>query len=66
MKVGELAKELAAGKFRAVYLLAGEEALLRDEALALLRGAVLEGTADDFNHQRLEAARTPLSSLRHV
>ena len=66
MKVGELAKELAAGKFRAVYLLAGAEALLRDEALALLRGAVLEGTADDFNHQRLEAARTPLSSLREA
>ena len=66
MKVGELSKELSGGKIRAVYVLAGEEALLRDEALALLRGAVLDGTADDFNHQRLDARREEPSTVREA
>lgn len=63
MKVEDLATELADGKFRPAYLLAGEEALLRDESLALLRGAVLDGTADDFNHHRLDAGTTTPAAL---
>ena len=49
----ELAKELAAGSVRPAYLLAGEEALLRDDAIATLREHLLDGVADDFNFDRL-------------
>jgi DNA polymerase-3 subunit delta len=60
----ELAGELADGNLRPAYLVAGEEALLRDDALALLRGAVLEGTADVFNFDRLEGQSATAASLR--
>jgi DNA polymerase-3 subunit delta len=63
MTLEELAKELAAGDFRPAYLLAGEEALLRDEARVLLRGAVLDGAADDFNYLRLDSESATPSSM---
>lgn len=60
MTPAELAQELAQGRLRPAYLLAGSEALLREDALAALRGAVLEGAPRDFNHDRLEGeALTP-------
>jgi DNA polymerase-3 subunit delta len=52
----ELADELAQGRVRPAYLLAGEEPLLRDDALAMLRASVLEGGAADWNCDRLEGA----------
>ena len=47
--------ELAAGSLRPAYLIAGEEPLQRDEALAALREHVLAGAPVDFNLDRLEA-----------
>ncbi len=49
-----LQAELAAARLRPAYLLAGEEPLLRDDALAAIRGAALEGAAADFDLERLE------------
>ena len=59
----ELRKELAAGTVRPVYLLAGEEALLRDDALGLLRDATVSGAAD-FNYDRLAGETTSPAALR--
>lgn len=56
MNVSELRKELAAGDIRPAYLVVGEEPLLRDDALALLRGAVLTAGTEDFNFDRLDGA----------
>ncbi len=50
-----LADELREGRIRPAYLLAGEEALLRDDALAALR-ALVEPAARDFNLDLLRAA----------
>lgn len=54
MKLQELRSELDAGTVRPAYLVAGEEALLRDEALAAIERAVLADAARDFNYDRLE------------
>jgi DNA polymerase-3 subunit delta len=53
LKLAELEKELAKQHIRPAYLLAGEEPLLRDDALAAIRRAVLGGSADDGNYARL-------------
>lgn len=58
MQLDALLKELKQGTLRPAYLLAGEEALLRDDAFAALRAAVLDGGADDFNFDRLEGEKT--------
>jgi len=50
----ELTAELAAGHVRPAYLVAGSEPLLRDDALAALRRAVLAEGPADFNTDRLE------------
>jgi len=54
---------LKKGTIRPAYLLAGDEALYRDDALAALRGAVLDGAADDFNYDRLDGSRTTAQTL---
>ncbi|HSJ95710.1 MAG TPA: hypothetical protein VLC53_01475, partial [Myxococcota bacterium] len=54
MTPDELADELGAGRVRSAYLLAGGEPLLRDDALAALRAAVLAGGPADFDLDRLE------------
>lgn len=54
MTPDELAAELAGGRVRPAYLIAGSEPLLRDDALAALRAAVLAGGPTDFNLDRLE------------
>ncbi len=64
MTGAELQRELKKGKIRPAYLLAGEEPLLRDDALAAIRAAVLDGSADDFNLDRLEGAKTSGDALR--
>jgi DNA polymerase-3 subunit delta len=59
----ELAAELAAGRLRSAYLLAGGEPLLRDEALAALRRAVLGDAPADFDADRLEGDETTPGAL---
>ena len=66
MNLEELRKELEGGSLRPGYLLSGPEPLLRDEALAAIRGAVLDGTADDFNFERLEGSVRPTALLDAV
>ncbi len=63
MTPDELRAELDAGSPRPAYLLAGEEALLRDDTLAALRAAVLTGAADDFNLDLLDGDATPAGAL---
>jgi DNA polymerase-3 subunit delta len=55
LKIAELEKELAQGKIRPAYLLAGDEPLLRDQGLAALSQGILGGAADEFNLERLDA-----------
>ena len=54
MTPDELARELDAGRLRPAYAIAGPEPLLRDEALAALRRAVLADGLAEFNFDRLE------------
>ena len=63
MTVSEVVKELAAGRVRPGYLLAGAEPLLRDEALAAIEAAVLEDASRDFNFDRLEVGSTTPARL---
>ena len=63
MTLEELQAELARGELRPVYLIAGEEPLQRDEALAALRASVLAGAPADFNHDRLDGAATSRAEL---
>lgn len=63
MTLEELRAELAAGTLRPAYLLAGEEPLQRDEALAALRARVLAGAPVDFNLDRLDGVATTRAEL---
>jgi DNA polymerase-3 subunit delta len=58
-----LARELAAGRLRSAYLLAGEEAWLRERSLAAIRAAVLGDAANDFDSERLDGERTGAGQL---
>jgi DNA polymerase-3 subunit delta len=58
-----LREEVAGGRLRAAYLLAGEEPLLRDDALALLRDAVLATGVAEFNFDRLDGQTTTPAQL---
>ena len=59
-----LARELATGRLRGAYLVAGSEPLLRDEALAALRAAVLRDGPADFNFDRFEGDVASAGALR--
>ncbi|MFQ5505211.1 MAG: DNA polymerase III subunit delta, partial [Planctomycetota bacterium] len=63
MNLEALRAELAEGVIRPAYLVVGEEPLLRDDALALLRDAVLAGAPEDFNFDRLDGETTPPAAL---
>jgi len=66
---GELRAELEAGRVRSAYLVAGEEPLLRDEALALLTRHVLGDATREFDFDRLDGARIapgPLADALHA
>jgi DNA polymerase-3 subunit delta len=56
MKLEDLTRELAEGTLRPAYLIAGEEPLLRDDALTALRSAALGGGLEAFNFDRIDAA----------
>jgi DNA polymerase-3 subunit delta len=60
----ELSAELDTGRIRPAYLLLGEEALLRDDALVALRERVLADGASDFNWDLLPAASATAAQLR--
>jgi len=64
LKLEELERELKKGTLRPVYLLAGEEPLLRDDALAIIRSTVLEGAPVDFNLDRLSGQGATPASLQ--
>lgn len=64
MTPAELRGELAAGRLRPAYLLAGAEALLREEAVAAIRGAALGEGPADFDQDRLEGERTTAAALQ--
>lgn len=57
MKVDAILAELAEGRIRPAYLLAGSEALLRDDALQAIETAVLANGPRDFNLDRLEVGK---------
>jgi DNA polymerase-3 subunit delta len=59
----ELRDELRAGRIRCAYLLAGGEALVRDDALAALTEAVLAGAPRDFDRDRLEGETASAGEL---
>lgn len=63
MTPSELAHELASGRVRPAYLIAGAEALLRDEALAAIRSAALGADGGDFDFERLAGDRTTPGQL---
>ena len=59
-----LLAELAGGRVRPAYLLAGEEALFRDQGLAAIRAAALGEAANDFDFERLEGERATPAQLQ--
>ena len=58
-----LLAELAGGRVRPAYLLAGEEALFRDQGLAAIRTAALGGAANDFDFERIDGERATPAQL---
>jgi len=63
VNLAELGAELAAGGPRSAYLLAGGESLLRDDALAALRAAVLGAGDPAFNLDRFDAVGLAAGAL---
>ena len=63
MKLAELQKEIAKKHVRPAYLLMGSEPLLRDEALGIIRSAVLDPASADFNLDRLHGESTSPAAL---
>ena len=66
MTGSELAKEIAGGRIRSGYLLAGGEPLLRDDALAAIEEAVLSSAPRDFNLDRLDVATSTPGRLEEA
>jgi len=59
----ELERELASGRLRPAYLLAGTEALLRDDASRAIAAAVLADGPRDFNFDRFDGATSTGAQL---
>ncbi len=64
MKLADLDKELADGLLRPAYLLAGDEALLRDDAEISIRRATLGEGPADFDLDRLSGESATAAGLR--
>jgi DNA polymerase-3 subunit delta len=58
-----LAVELAEGRLRPAYLLAGEEMWLREQSLRAIRAAAQGESANDFDFERLDGERTGAGRL---
>ena len=58
-----LLAELEKGRVRTAYLLAGEEALLRDRSLAAIRSKALGDAANDFDVEKLDGERATAAQL---
>ena len=58
-----LQQELDTGRVRSAYLVAGDEALLRDESLATLKRVALGSAPADFNFDRFEGDAVSPSAL---
>ena len=64
MKLDDLVAELADGRLRPAYLLAGDEALLRDDAESSIRQAALGDGPADFDLDRLSGESATAAGLR--
>jgi DNA polymerase-3 subunit delta len=64
LNLTELQRELSSGEVRPAYLVLGEEALLRDDALFAIESTVLESSPADFNLDRLDGSKTAPAALR--
>ena len=64
MTPAELERELASGRIRPAYLLAGSEALLRDDAALAIAEKVLADAPREFNLDRLDGRTTSAEQLR--
>ncbi|MGE4650872.1 MAG: DNA polymerase III subunit delta [Myxococcota bacterium] len=58
-----LSERLAGGSLAPAYLLAGSEAVLREDAFGALREAALQGAESDFDLDRFDAAGLSAASL---
>lgn len=63
MTPGELEAELAAGRLRPAYLLAGGDALLREDGRRAIESAVLGDGVRDFDFDRLDGERCTPAAL---
>lgn len=63
MTPDELDAELAAGRLRPAYLVAGSEPFLRDRAIAALRAALLGASPSDFDQDRLDGDAVTAGAL---
>ncbi len=63
MNSKEALKEAASGSLRPLYIVAGEEAYLRDEVVAALRKAALGGGLPDFNEDKFSAGEATVSRV---
>jgi len=63
VNLSELRGELSKGTVRPAYLVVGEEPLLRDDAVALVRAHALDGGTEDFNLDRFDGAGTRPAAL---
>ena len=66
MNVGAILSELAEGRVRPAYLLAGAEPLLRDDALEAIESVVLGAGPRDFNLDRLEVGKASPGRLEEA
>ena len=64
MTPDELRESLGRGELRGAYLVLGGETLLRDEAVAALRAAVLGDAPADFDLDRLDGERLTAAALQ--
>ncbi len=63
MTPAEAIAEAARGELRPVYVVAGEERLLRDEVVTALRGASLAGGVAAFNEDKFTAGETDIEAI---
>ena len=63
MTPGEAVEQAKKGKLLPLYLVAGEERLLRDEVVAALRAAALAGGVAAFNEDKFTAGEVDVDAV---